>query len=585
MRRFFTLYWAFACILSAGCGSGGGSNHEINQPPPLSPTISSPSPYYAIAGSASFSMQVVGYNFTGTCVVEWNGNPLATAFQSDQFLSVQIPASLVAAPGSAKITVADTSSGLASSAAVFPILSPAAATAGVVQLISIAPDGSAANGDSLVAASISQTGRYVAFQSAATNLTPDPANGIEQIFLRDTCIGADGGCTPSTHLVSVADDGQPPNGQNWDSALSADGRFVVFDSNATNILSGTGNCGITFECVFMRDMCTGVATGCTPRTVLISVDATGTPIAGGLPSITPNGRFVSYSGEIFPGEDEMTVYDTCHGALSGCTPSVFIDSLNVAVQPANESTYRQRLTPDGRFAAFVTYATNMSSTSTTAGWQSFWVRDSCTGGPAPCTPTATREDVASDGTPNNSDLFAGAVASISDNGRYVSFGASFQSTDLVPQNIGGHANVYWRDTCVNAPAGCQPSTILASLGNDGSIANAGSDTQSMSGDGRYVVFESIATNLVAFDNSAAGSWQEIYGRDTCAGAPAGCYPSTVRLAVTTPQPNAFVPGDFPSGYPVISGDGHYVVFLSSSTNFVASAKVQHAMVYLAKAGF
>jgi len=40
--------------------------------------------------------------------------------------------------------------------------------------------------------------------------------------------------------------------------LSADGRFVVFDSNATNILSGTGNCGITFECVFMRDMCTGV---------------------------------------------------------------------------------------------------------------------------------------------------------------------------------------------------------------------------------------------------------------------------------------------------------------------------------------
>jgi hypothetical protein len=284
-------------------------------------------------------------------------------------------------------------------------------------------------------------------------------------------------------------------------------------------------------------------------------------------------------------EDEMTVYDTCHGALSGCTPSVFIDSLNVAGQPANESTYGQRLTPDGRFAAFVTYATNMSSTSTTAGWQSFWVRDTCTGATTPCTPTATREDVSSNGTPNNSDLFAGAVASISDNGRYVSFDASYQSTDLVPQNIEGSANVYWRDTCVNAPADCQPSTILASLGNDGSIANAGSGTQSMSGDGRFVVFESIATNLVAFDNSAARSWQEIYGRDTCAGAPAGCYPSTVRLAVTTPQPNAFVPGNFPSGLPVISGDGHYVVFLSSSTNFVPSANVQHAMVYLAKTGF
>jgi hypothetical protein len=281
----------------------------------------------------------------------------------------------------------------------------------------------------------------------------------------------------------------------------------------------------------------------------------------------------------------MVVYDTCRGATSACTPSHFIDSLNIAGQPGNGGSFHQQLTPGGRFAAFVTYATNMSSTSTTSGWQSFWVRETCAGAPTPCTPTTMREDVSTDGTPNNSDLFAGALASISDNGRYVAFAASFQSTDLVPQNIEGHGNVYWRDTCVGAPAGCQPSTILASLGNDGSIANAGSDTQSMSGDGRFVVFQSIATNLVAFDPNPAASWTEIYGRDTCAGAPEGCYPSTVRIAVTTPQPNAFVPGDYPSGLPVISRDGHYVVFISNSDNFFPSAKVQHAMVYLAKTGF
>ena len=586
MRRIFILSWAFSSMLATGCGSGTGSGGGTPPPPPASPTISSPSPYYAVAGSAGFPMQIVGYNFTTTCVVEWNGTALPTSFQSDQFLNIQIPASLVAMPGSAKITVNDTSSGLSSSAAIFPLLAPAARTAGVVQLISIAPDGSAANGDSLVAASISQTGRYVAFQSAATNLTSGSASGIYQIFLRDTCLGAIASCTPSTQLVSVTDDGSPPNAQSRDSAVSADGRYVAFDSGASNILPGYSICSPSLNCVFLRDMCTGVSTGCTPETVLASVADDGTALDGASPTISPDGRYVAFNSTgSAPGVNQIVVRDMCNGAPSRCTPSTSTASLNSAGQPGNANSLHQQLTPDGRFAAFVTYASNMSNPNTTSDWQSFWVRDTCTGAAAPCTPTTTREDVSSNGTPNNSDLFPGAVASVSDNGRFVSFAASYQSTDLVPQNINGSGNVYWRDTCVNATVSCEPSTILASLGNDGSIANAGSDTQSLSGDGRYVVFESIATNLVAFDNNAAGSWQEIYGRDTCAGASAGCYPSTVRLAVTTPQPNAFVPGNFPSGLPVISEDGHYVVFLSSSTDFFSSANVQHAMVYLAKTGY
>jgi hypothetical protein len=537
-------------------------------------------------------MQVVGYNFTATSLVQWNGSPLATSFQTDQFLNVQVAASLVAVPGSAKITVTDTSSGLTSSAAVFPILSPAAGTAGVVQLISIAPDGLAANGDSLVAASISQTGRFVAFQSTASNLIAGldaaPANQFAQIFLRDTCIGADVSCTPSTQLVSVTDDGNSPNAPTRETAVDADGRYVAFDSAATNILPGTSICGTLLSCVFLRDMCTGVTSGCTPKTVLASIANDGTALDGANPTITPEGRYIAFNstGSAL-GVNQIVVRDTCNGAPGGCTPSISTVSLNVAGQPGNANSLHQQLTPDGRFAAFVTYASNMSGSNAPADFtlQSFWVRDTCAGVPAPCTPTTTRQDVSSDATPNNSDLEAGALASISDNGRYVSFAASFQSTDLVPQDIEGSGNTYWRDTCVNAPAGCQPSTIMASLGNDGSIANAGSGTQSMSGDGRFVVFQSIATNLVAFDNNVAASWQEIYGRDTCAGAPTGCYPSTVRLAVTIPQPNAFTPGDYPSGLPVISRDGHYVVFISNSDNFFPSANVQHAMVYLARTGF
>jgi hypothetical protein len=570
--------------LAAGYGYGSGLNQGTSPPPQVSPTIGSTSPYYAIARSAGFPMQVVGYNFTSTCVVEWNGSPLATTFVTNQFLNVQIAASLVATPGSARITVKDTSSGLASSAAIFPILSPAAATAGVIQLISIAPDGSAANGDSLVAASISQTGRYIAFQSSATNLTSGPANGIYQIFLRDTCIGAGAGCVPSTQLVSVTDDGQPPNGQSRFSAVSADGRFVAFDSGATNFVPRFGICGPALNCVYLRDMCTGVASGCTPATVLASVASDGTILDGAHPTITPDGRYVAFNSTgSAPGVNQIVVRDTCNGAPSGCTPSTFTVSLNVAGLPGNENSLGQQLTSDGRYAAFATYSTNMSNPSApaTSSTESVWVRDACMGAATPCTPTTAREDVASDGTVNNGNLSIDAAASISGNGRYVSFSTLYDATDLVPQNVNGTGNVYWRDTCVGAPAGCQPSTILASLGNDGSIANAASHQQSMSADGRFVVFTSIATNLVF----PAGIRQEIYGRDTCAGAPAGCVPGTVRLAVTTPQPNTFAPGNLPSGYPVIGGDGHYVVFLSSSTNFVPSAKVQHAMVYLAKTGF
>jgi Tol biopolymer transport system component len=554
----------------------------------VSPTISVPNPYYAIAGSAGFPMQVVGYNFTATCVVEWNGSPLATVFVSSEFLNVQIPALLVGAPGSARITVKDTSSGLASSAAIYPILSPAAATAGVVQLISVAPDGSAANGDSAVAASISQTGRYVAFQSAASNLTSDPANQYAQIFLRDTCISAASSCAPSTQLVSVTDDGAAPNDPNRNSAVSADGRYVAFDSGATNILPNSGLCGPELNCVYLRDMCTGVASGCTPTTVLASVATDGTILDGANPTITPDGRYVAFNSTgSSAGVNQVVVRDTCNGAPAGCTPSTFTDSLNGGGQPGNENSLGQQLSSDGRYAAFITWSTNMQDTSAPANGslQSLWVRDTCLGAATPCTPTTTRDDVSSNGTPNNGNLAYDAAGSISDNGRYVSFSADYTATNLVPQNVNNLGNVYWRDTCTGAPAGCQPSTILASVGNDGSIANSGSHQQSMDESGRFVVFTSIATNLVAFDNFAAGSWQEIYGRDTCAGVPAGCFPSTVRLAVSLSVPNQFITGNFPSGNPVISGDGHYVVFLSNSSDFFPSITVQNSMVYLAKTGY
>lgn len=572
-------------VAASGCGGGGSSPPPPSAPPAPAPSITTPSPNYAIAGNSGFQLQVVGNNFTSSSVVSWNGTALATAYVNDQFLDVQITASQVAAPGAAKIVVKDTSSGETSNSADFAILSPATATAGVVQLISIAPDGSAANGDSLVAASISRTGRFVAFQSTATNLAPVQENQFANIFLRDTCIGADPGCTPSTQLISVTDDGSALNYPTYNSAVSADGRFVAFNSTATNILPGTDICH-TMGCIFLRDTCIGATGECTPKTSLASVANDGTLMGGGIPMITPDGRFLSFfTAGSAPGVSQVWARDTCRGAPSGCIPGTYSDSLNVAGQPGNENSLDQQLTPDGRFDAFITWSTNMQDPTAPANgnFMSLQLRDTCRGASTPCIPSTTREDVSSNGAPSNGNLAYDATASISANGRYVAFGTDSTTTNLVPQNVNNLGNVYWRDTCIGAPAGCEPSTILISIGNDGSIGNAGSHNQTMSEDGRIVVFTSIAANLVSFDSFPAGAWQEIFARDTCTGAPAGCSPGTWRLAVTN-QPSPMSPGNEMSKYPVISGDGHYVVFVSSATNFVPSANVLHAMVYLAKTG-
>ena len=110
----------------------------------------------------------VGSGFSSTSMVTWNGTELATSYQTGEILYAEIPSSFLAKPGSATIVIKDTRSGAASNTRAYAILSPAAANASVVQLVSSGLDGSPANGDSLVQPSISATGRFVVFQSAGT---------------------------------------------------------------------------------------------------------------------------------------------------------------------------------------------------------------------------------------------------------------------------------------------------------------------------------------------------------------------------------------------------------------------------------
>jgi hypothetical protein len=302
------------------------------------PTLSQITPSSTPVGNATpFTLTVTGTNFVSGAQITWNGLPRATTFGSSTQLTTQVVAADIATQGTASVSVVNpgpgggpsttrtftiTSMGMASTApgqkgiagtsdgATSGTASPtsisggsryiafvAADTSGVdeiflrdtcrgatpgctpqttlvsVPLIGVEPDGASRS------PSISADGRFVAFVSDATNLTAGDNNGFADVFLRDTCIGAPSGCTPATTLVSVASDGGSANGASAYASISADGRFVAFDSEATNLMlagaasvatpTGTvtdNSAASALAGAFLRDTCFGASGACTPST-------------------------------------------------------------------------------------------------------------------------------------------------------------------------------------------------------------------------------------------------------------------------------------------------------------------------------
>ena len=211
---------SLAGIGMSACGGAGttvcSSCGTSTLPPAI--TLTMVGPYnetlggqnWVVAGIPGFTLLATGTGFTSASIIQWNGSALPTQFGTSTGLAAQVTSAMVATPGTAVITVKD--SGTTSSSLPFGIASPAAATAGVIAMITVAPDGTPANQNSLVAPAISGTGRYVSFQSAATNLDAGITSAYQQIYERDTCIGAPVGCTPSTIPISVTYDGSPVDG-------------------------------------------------------------------------------------------------------------------------------------------------------------------------------------------------------------------------------------------------------------------------------------------------------------------------------------------------------------------------------------
>jgi Tol biopolymer transport system component len=183
---------------------------------------------------------------------------------------------------------------------------------GTTTLVSVALGGGAANGISWVP-SISADGRYVAFQSAATNLVPGDRNHTADIFVRDLVAA-------TTTRVSVDTDGGDPDDISSSATISSDGRYVSFASLATDLVAGDGN---RKEDVFVRDMVAGTTTR-------VSVDTGGGDAndSSSDPSVSTSGRFVAFSSfasDLVLGDQNFIPDVFVRDLMAGTTVRVSVD--------------------------------------------------------------------------------------------------------------------------------------------------------------------------------------------------------------------------------------------------------------------
>ena len=403
--------------------------------------------------------------------------------------------------------------------------------------VSLADDGSEANDDS-AQPGVSADGRFVAFQSAATNLTAQATGGFAQIYVRNTCLGAGPACSPSTTMVSRATDGTVADADNQFPAISADGRYVAFLSDATNLVAGDVGGA---QDAFVRDTCAGVPTGCAPSTTRVSVADNGSEgnSDSGRPSLSADGRlavFASGASNLIGSDTnavaDVFVRDTCFGASGPCTLGTTRVSLANDGSEANLAGTEPAISADGRFVTFASSADNLvGAGNDTNGAFDVFVRDTCFGASGPCTPGTTRVSVATDGTEGDFHSGLGFFGqAISADGRFISF-HSFAGT-LVGSDFNSADDIFVRDTCAGT-AGCTPMTVRVSTAVDGAEGDGTSIFPHISPDGRFVVFQSGATNLLGGGNDTNAANDIIVSRSSFV------RPPLAYVAITAPN-NVYV---------------------------------------------
>jgi hypothetical protein len=359
---------------------------------------------------------------------------------------------------------------------------------------------------------MSPDGKYVAFTTYANNLIEGDWNGLEDVFVRNTE-------TNTTALISTTKDWRPWNGWSRLIDMSENGRYILFQSNASNLIDWDGNWG---DDLFIRDTVLNSTTRVNVNNAWQESDRS--DFVGWI-AMTPDARYIVFYSSAWNivaddnnGQVDIFVRDRIKWTTTRVNVSSFGDGGDKWIpweQEANDYSFSacwawnpcpKSITPNGRYVIFASNASNLVADDTNELGDIF-VRDLVER-------TTTRVTLSSADNKNtnwwlDADLWWNVEWS----------------------NIGSQANDYFT------------ATTFAAISNDG----------------RYVTFDSNASNLVTNDNNNA---IDIFKRDTLKNI-------TTRESVAANNNESINANGAPHSHLIdVSNDGRYILFKSMASNFV-----------------
>ena len=393
--------------------------------------------------------------------------------------------------------------------------------AATTEAITVNADGELGNGTSYWPV-ISDNGRYIVFDSYATNLGPEDNNGVKDVYFHDRKTGI-------FELISVSSEGVQGNFDSRSPSISDDGRYVAFVSWADNLApGGTGN-----QTVFLRDRLNGTTIAIAPTFGPVN-NTLGNTLAE--TAISADGRYVVFTSnfryivpeDTSPNRDAF-VYDRETGEIE-------MVSINSEGIKSNGHSHRISITSDGRYVAFASSANNLSPEYNGPRWiyQQVYIHDRLEG----------TTELVSKSTEGEAAAFVPGVVrtSISDDGRFVVFGC--RVNNLVAYEFEPDSYFTYIHDRENGTTGMVNP-----------LSNIMTSHAYISGDGRFVTLQAVNVD----DNNNTGV--VVYDRVMDTG-------ELVNVNNSGELSDRF------SSHPSISSDGQFVVFMSASTN-LAPQYVHH----------
>jgi hypothetical protein len=455
MKRFGALcVLALALIfLTAGCNDYGNTFQNNT-----GASVSSISPSNASAGGSDLTLTVFGGGFVAKTVVQWNGKNLATTVVMDSNsnilrLTAVVPAALTATPGTAAVQTLSPHSGsrdngLSNTLAFIinpppnplPVLSsvtPTSASPGSAALTltlagsSFIPS-SDPTGGSLV--HWNANGTQTTLTATSVSATQIQATVDPSLLTAQTCAIVSVFNPPAIATPAPSGISNPYSGGGGTSG-STPGFAVSTDSTFIS------NCNAL-----------GVNSNAAKSSALAVAEET--------PALGLDGRYVAYTATQ-NGHAQIFIRDTCTGAAGDCQPHTTLLSAAPDGTPGNADSNTPSISSDGRFIAFSSAATNLVA-NTPSGRQ-IYLRDTCVGTDASCTPLTTLISTDESGSLAGNDNL---LPSVSSSGRFVAFLSVTPSK--YPAKSGGTPNsgyrqVFVRDTCIGVATSCTPRTTRLSV--------------------------------------------------------------------------------------------------------------------------